>query len=83
MKCFQGIFTKKDGTLRKMVFTRIEDMPHEFVSSKILGTGTERKLPEGMQLVWDLEQEGWRTFNYNKIVKPVEEYDIDESDFLI
>lgn len=83
MKAYQGVFEKKDGTFRKMVFTRIDDMPQEFIASKIENKGPTQKknYAEGMELVWDLEQDNWRVFNHSKMIKPLEEYEIDENIF--
>lgn len=83
MKAFQGIFEKKDGTIRKMVFVRIEDMPQDFIRSKIESKGTvqKRNYAEGMELVFDIEIDDWRVFNHNKMIKPLEEYEIDENLF--
>ena len=43
MKAYKGIFKKKDGTSRQMVFARINDLPQKFVASRILGAGKEQK----------------------------------------
>ena len=36
MKAFKGVFRKKDGTRREMVFARIQALPQKFVASRIV-----------------------------------------------
>ena len=81
MKAFKGTFKKKDGQLRQMVFARIEDLPSKFVASKINGAGNEQKYPKGLELVWDLEADNFRIFNYNT-KEDLIELEIEESLFL-
>ena len=64
MKAYRGYFKKKNGDSRTMVFTRIDDLPAKFVASKIAGSGKEQKYPDGMELVWDLEADNFRIFNW-------------------
>ena len=61
MKAYKGKFKKKDGSERTMVFTRIDDLPSKFVASKIAGAGSEQKYPDGMELVWDLEADNFKS----------------------
>lgn len=81
MKAFKGLFVKKNGEHRTMVFSRISDLPNGFVASKIVGAGTEKKYPDGMELVWDLEEDDFRIFNY-KTAKQVEELEVDSRKYL-
>ena len=81
MKAFKGTFKKKDGQIRQMVFARIEDLPSKFVASKISGAGNEQKYPKGLELVWDLEADNFRIFNYNT-KEELKELEIEESLFL-
>ena len=81
MKAFKGTFKKKDGQLRQMMFARIEDLPSQFVASKIKGAGNEQKYPKGLELVWDLEADNFRIFNYNT-KEDLKELEIEESLFL-
>ena len=78
MKAYKGVFKKKDGSTRHMVFARIDDLPQKFVATKILGAGQEQKYPNGMELVWDLEADSFRVFNHNT-KEQVKELNIDES----
>jgi hypothetical protein len=80
MKAFKGVFRKKDGTKREMVFARIKDLPQKFVASRIVGAGSEQKYPQGMELVWDLEADNFRIYNY-KTQDSLKELEIDEGLF--
>jgi len=75
LTAYKGVFTKKDGSERTMLFVRLEDLPEEFLASKINGTGTEKTLPAGMELVWDLEADNFRVFNHSTASK-LEEMEI-------
>ena len=81
MKAYKGSFTKKNGEYRTMIFSRIKDLPNGFVASKIVGAGTERSYPEGMELVWDLEEDDFRIFNY-KTAKSIDELDVDSRKYI-
>ena len=56
-------FLKKDGTQRKLVCT----LKPEFIPEQA-STGAERKSNPEVQAVWDLENEGWRSFRYDSIL---------------
>jgi hypothetical protein len=81
MKAYKGCFTKKNGESRTMIFSRIKDLPNGFVASKIVGAGTEKSYPEGMELVWDLEEDDFRIFNY-KTAKSIDELDVDSRKYI-
>ncbi len=55
-------FIKKDGSIRKMICTL---QPHMLPETN----GTKRKLPENLVTVFDLENEGWRSFYTDKVIK--------------
>lgn len=81
MKANLGTYMKKDGSLRTMRFVRVSDLPEDFLSSQLKGTGKPRQLVEGSQLVWDLDKQAFRIFNQKTIVGEVQEFiikDIDE-----
>ena len=80
MKAYKGTFTKKNGEERIMIFSRIKDLPTNFVASKIQGAGSEKKYPDGMELVWDLEADDFRIYNW-KTAKITDEPEIDEKLF--
>lgn len=79
MKAYEGVFKKKSGESRKMLFSKIKDLPSDFVASKITGAGSERKYPEGMELVWDLEENNFRVFNWSTVEGTVQEKSVDSS----
>lgn len=67
-------FTKKDGTERAMVATKcFEYIAHEHRPKPPVTEGEEKKprkpLPENMVRVFDLEKEGWRTVDLNKVTE--------------
>ena len=81
MKAYKGVFKKKNGDSRTMVFSRIDDLPSQFVASKIQGAGNEQKYPDGMELVWDLEADSFRIFNWKTCEGLPKMYDIEEDLF--
>ncbi len=83
MKAFKGSFKKKSGEEREMFFARISDLPSQFVATKITGAGKEQKYPEGMELVWDLEQDDFRIFNWKTTMDTIKEVEIDNKLFQV
>ena len=83
MKAFKGSFKKKSGENREMFFARISDLPSHFVASNIIGAGNEQKYPKGMELVWDLEQDDFRIFNWKTAVDRIKEVEIDTKLFQV
>ena len=79
MKAFKGSFKKKNGQIREMLFAHLRDLPDSFLDEKIIGSGSEKSYPEGMQLVWDLEEDGFRIFNWKTQVGTLEQVKIDEA----
>ena len=79
MKAYKGTFKKRNGQIREMLFAHLHDLPDTFLDEKIIGSGTEKMYPAGMQLVWDLEEEGFRIFNWSTQVGLVEQVKIDEN----
>jgi len=58
-------FQKDDGTNREMVCTLDpNELPPE---SKPKGTGKPTKVNADLIKVWDLEKEGWRSFNLSSL----------------
>ena len=82
MRAFKGTFKKKNGESRNMVFAKISDLPQSFLSTTVLGAGSEQSYPEGMELVWDLEADNYRVFNWATIVSDPKELSIDEGHFI-
>jgi len=72
MIVYNGTFTKKDGTTRTMTFVRKEHWAQ--VSDRlatILENSHTKKLPEGLELVWDLKKDAFRVFNWNSVIGDV------------
>ena len=81
MKAYKGTFKKKNGEARQMTFARLSDLPEQFLETRIIGAGSEQQYPEGMELVWDLEADNFRIFNWNTSEDKPTELSIDESLF--
>ena len=77
MKAYAGTFKKKNGEERVMKFIRLGDLPDGFVEGKIKGTGKQKVLSEGLELVWDISQQGFRMFNWKTAII-VDEIEVDE-----
>jgi hypothetical protein len=58
------VFEKVNGDLRKMKCTLKESMLPKYTSEK---SDKERKVPEHTLAVYDLDEEGWRSFRLNSI----------------
>ena len=81
MKAFKGKFAKKSGEERKMIFARIKDLPSDFIATKIIGAGKEQNYPECMELVWDLEHDDFRIFNWKTCIGNPAILEVDENLF--
>ena len=82
MRAFKGTFKKKNGESRDMLFAKISDLPQAFLDSEIgHGAGSEQTYAEGMELVWDLEADNYRVFNWTTIESDPKELSIDEGYF--
>tara|TARA_Y100000034_G_scaffold136800_1_gene215868 strand:+ start:1556 stop:1807 length:252 start_codon:yes stop_codon:yes gene_type:complete len=81
MIAYQGSFIKKDGSVRDMTFCRVKDLPDSYVASKITGTGKQKTLAEGSELVIDLEIDEFRVFNWEAAQGEVEELSIPDNYF--
>ena len=71
MKAYKATFTKKSGELRTMTFAKVEDLPKGYLPES---KGGNVNLVEGMELVWDLENNNYRIFNNKTVVGKVEEF---------
>ena len=58
---FTGTFTTQSGAVRTMTFIRNQDIP-----LSVLGSG-RKSLTEGAELVFDVEKDALRTFNWNTV----------------
>lgn len=73
MKAYRATFTKKNGELRTMIFAKLTDVPKDKLP--VGKGGKAKKLPEGQELVWDLERRDYRVFNESAVVGSVEEFE--------
>ena len=55
-----GTFTKRNGQTRTMSFIKGEDVP-----ATVRGTGTGPRLSKGEEVVYDINAQGFRVFNWN------------------
>lgn len=76
MKVYRASFIKKNGDEREMLFAKLKDLPESFVASKIIGDNKSRNYEEGQELVWDLEQQNFRVFNYNTLSSDIKEFNV-------
>ena len=81
MKAYKGTFKKKNGESRQMTFAKLADLPEQFLETRVIGAGSEQNYPEGMELVWDLEADNFRIFNWKSADNNPKEFDIDETLF--
>ena len=77
MKAYNGTFTKKNGDARTMRFVRITDIPEKFIATQIKGTGRKSTLSDGLELVWDLDTNAFRMFNWKTVEGNVTEIEVD------
>lgn len=75
MKTYIGTFKKKDGSHRTMTFAKLQDLPQQFLAETLKG-GRSAKQSEGSEVVYDLDLREFRVFNWNTVVGPVVEKDI-------
>ena len=75
MIAYKGTFKKKNGSERTMRFLRLVDLPSDFVTSKIKGASKSHILSEGMELVWDIDENDFRIFNRKNVVDKIEEFE--------
>jgi hypothetical protein len=71
MIVYKGTFTKKDGSKRTMKFIKTKDLPKDFLSAKLKGTGKQNDLGESKELVWDIDNSNFRIYNYATTVGEV------------
>lgn len=63
-------FTKKDGSERVMRCTRASDSIPEEKRPILKTDSVDKSISSNIDLitVWDLDREGWRSFDYRKIL---------------
>ena len=60
-------FTKQNGEKRTMSFVRLTDLPKEFLSEMIKDTSKAKSIKQGNEVVWDLDRNNFRIFNWNTV----------------
>lgn len=60
-------FTKQNGEKRTMSFVRLTDLPKEFLSEVIKDTSKSKSIKQGNEVVWDLDRNNFRIFNWNTV----------------
>lgn len=70
MITYKALYRKKNGQFRSMHFSKLKNLPPKFVSAKIRKS-KNTKLAEGMEVVWDLDAQDFRIFNWNTVVGEV------------
>jgi len=78
MKVYKGVFVKQNGQQREMIFAYLEDMDPDFLTSKLADVAVSamhmaRKYKDGMKLVWDLEVDNYRVFNFKTQIGELQE----------
>tara|TARA_R100001082_G_scaffold89556_1_gene56027 strand:- start:191 stop:454 length:264 start_codon:yes stop_codon:yes gene_type:complete len=68
MNIYTGTFIKTNGDVRTMRFVRVPDLPKTFLAGKIKNTGKSSTLKEGKELVWDLDKNNFRIFDWGSAV---------------
>lgn len=69
LKVYEGTFVKQNGDHRKMRFLKLSEVPSDFLPPS--KGGGPRNLSEGTELVWDLDSNGFRAFNWSTVVGSV------------
>lgn len=67
LKVYEGHFEKKNGDVRAMRFLKLNEVPSNFLPES-KGGATPKNYDEGVELVWDLDKEDFRTFNWSSVV---------------
>lgn len=67
LKVYQGHFAKKNGEIREMRFVRLNEVPPSLLPEK-KGEQQPRQYKDGVELVWDLDKKGFRTFDWDSTV---------------
>jgi len=75
MTGYSATYTKKDGSERAMRFVRTSDMPEAWFEKHVKGTGKKRVLKEGTELVWDIDNAGFRIFNWGTVKGEIKKFD--------
>ena len=68
MITYTAQFVTKDGSVRKMNFARLSDVQHMLPPSK---GGVSKTLAAHQEMVWDLDKNNYRIFNWASVVDTV------------
>ena len=66
---YTGTFVKRDGTRRTMNFFKTSDLPKSMISENT--TDRYARSNGEIQVVYDADKKGFRTFNYGTVVGQV------------
>lgn len=79
---YNGTFTKKNGESREMFFAHLKDLPEE-AFDELVGESSAvgRKLPDGMELVFDIQSHDLRVFNHKTLQGGLEPFEIEVEDY--
>lgn len=73
---YSATFVKANGENREMKFIKLNDLPNSFLDDKIKNKESKKTLAEGHEVVWDIDKNGFRIFNWNTIVGEAEKNEI-------
>lgn len=73
---YRATFVKTNGENREMKFIKLNDLPSNFLDDKIKNKESQKTLVEGHEVVWDIDKNGFRIFNWNTIIGEAEKNEI-------
>lgn len=73
---YTATFVKTNGENREMKFVKLNDLPNSFLDGKIKNKEKQKALTEGHEVVWDIDKNGFRIFNWNTIIGEAEKNEI-------
>ena len=77
---YHGFYKKVNGEVREMYFVRTTDLPASFLNEQLVGDGNKkRNLKKGMETVWDVKAQAFRTFNWETVVGEIKEINFEEN----
>jgi len=80
---YNGTFTKKNGESREMFFAHLKDLPEKAFNELVGDSSTPQKrvLPDGMELVFDIQSHDLRVFNHKTLQGALEPFEIELEDY--
>jgi hypothetical protein len=76
MKSYRASYKKLNGQVRRMHFAKIQDLPKGFIKNKSKNAINESNLGNGLELVWDLDNNDFRVFNWKTVEGAVKEEEV-------